>query len=139
MSFRRTTCATTLALAAAAVLVPSSAAAVQPRISSASVSEVGHNPGPDYFVTVTIRARVCAAKGPVTLRVRERKTLGGEVEAEHFRRYRMRNAARCQNHQVAFKLGDAFFGIGSYQLRLQASDRFGRVSRSVFRTHDTSD
>jgi hypothetical protein len=34
----------------------------------------------------------------------------------------MSNEVRCQNHRVACKLGDAFF-----------------VSRSVFRTHDTSD
>jgi hypothetical protein len=132
-------CAAALIAVAGAGHAPSAPAAVQPRITSASVGVAGHNPGADYFVTVTVRARVCAAKGPVTLRVREQLNLGGDTISEHFRRYAARNSARCQTHRIVYKLGDAFFGIGTYQVRLQASDRFGRRSRSVFRTHDTND
>jgi hypothetical protein len=75
MGFRRTICATSVTFGGASAGVPSEAAGVQPRISSASVGEVGHNLGADYFVTVTARARVCAAIGRLTLRVGERKIL----------------------------------------------------------------
>lgn len=102
----------------------------------------GYGPaGPDYFVLVTAKLRVCAATGAVTVSVRERKYLGQEADpfAENFRSVRHRHPRRCGWHLVDWTLGDSFFGIGTYQVRLRVGDRFDRESRSVFRTFETLD
>ncbi len=94
-----------------------------------------------YVVLVTAKLRVCSAAGTITVRVRERKYLGQDPDplAENFRSARHRHPWRCGWHVVDWTLGDRFFGIGTYQVRLRVVDRFDRQSRSVFRRFKAPD
>lgn len=128
-------------LALAAFAAPAGAV-VWPRITAAHLSQRGQGaPGPNYQVLVSARQRVCAAKGRLTLLVRERKYLGDLADplAEHFRRRRVRHARRCQWHTFQWVLGERFFGVGTYSVRMKVRDRYGRESRAVFRSSTTLD
>jgi hypothetical protein len=119
---------------------PASSSVVRPRITFLRLVEKGYNPGPDYYVTETVTLRACAARGHLSLRVRERKEGGdGSIIAEHFRAFGLRQGQRCQTHTARWKLGDSFFGIGYYRLRFTVIDRFGRRSPAVFRQEFTGD
>ena len=59
--------------------------------------------------------------------------------SERYRKFFEAQQSRCQWHTAAWNLGDRFFGIGEYQIRLQAADRYSRVSRSRFASSFTLD
>lgn len=117
-------------------------AGARPRIERlrATLTGVGP-PGTGYEVIVTGSMRVCAQTGRLVVRVREQNTGFDNpptVTAENFRKFFLRQRARCQRHVVRWELGDRFFGIGVYRLRFQAVDRDGEFSRSVFRRFETT-
>jgi hypothetical protein len=116
------------------------AAVVSPRTRSFGHSLEGIGPpGPTYYVLVSAHFRACTAKGRLAVRIRERKEIGGYVKAEHFRRFSVAQRRRCTRHAVTWRLGDRFFGIGYYKLRLKVKDRFGRESEPRFSSHFTAD
>ncbi|MEX2195217.1 MAG: hypothetical protein WD844_08005 [Thermoleophilaceae bacterium] len=96
-------------------------------------------PGPRYGVRVTARFRACAVRGRLLVRIRERKTLGGEVFAERTNRWRRTHRRRCGMYTFRWRLRDSFFGVGRYQLRVIVTDRYGRSSRARYTSHFTSD
>jgi hypothetical protein len=117
------------------------ASEVQPRIASLRWREQGVGPpGPGYRVRESITLRACAVRGRLAIRVREQKQgFDGTVVAEHFRKFRVRQKRRCQRHEVAWRLGDRFFGIGKYVVRTSIVDAFGRESAPVFRSSKVTD
>jgi hypothetical protein len=118
-------------------------AQARPRIAAlhAGLTGVGET-GASYEVIVSTRLRACAQRGRLVVRVREQNTGFDDpptLVAERYRKFFLRQTARCQTHAIRWKLGDAFFGIGVYRLRYQLVDRDGAFSRSAFRHFETYD
>jgi len=111
-----------------------------PRIESMQMRLTGHGrPGPGYRVRVDVRLRICAVRGPAEVVFRERFRLGGRTFAARGRTVRYRQRRACETRTFGWRLGDEFFGVGTYVVTATASDKDFQASRPVSRRHTTTD
>lgn len=112
----------------------------RPSISNVRWSMVGHNPGPHYYVTVTVRFRVCDdRRGALTLRRTERQSLGGNTTATAAGGALRRLSGQCMATTWTWRLARKFFGIGNYTVRLWVTDAKGAKSNLATRNWYTAD
>lgn len=109
-----------------------------PRIAWARFSEAGHNaPGPHYYVTETIRFRVCSGMTDVTATISERKSVGPIVFATGTFVRGIGPIHGCGNFSVSWRLDDRFVGVGTYRVTLRLRD--GGVSRPASHSYSVAD
>jgi hypothetical protein len=125
-----------------ALAVPALAAG-GPSVKSLHLHLEGHGPpGPNYFVTVEPKIRVCAKQGPVRLVVREQNTGFDDpptIVATNSRTFVRNQHKPCQVYTPSWRLQLKFFGIGIYKVRVRAIDKDGEGSRTVTDTIRTYD
>jgi len=107
-----------------------------PRLLSVRWREVGHRPGRNYYVTETLRFRVCDdARGPLLARVGQTKKTGPFIggRAVTFHRLSLASAG-CRSYKISWRLKEKFFGVGRYTITLRIRDRDRTWSRTVTRS-----
>jgi hypothetical protein len=114
----------------------------RPRLLAVRWQEAGHNrPGRRYYVTETLRFRVCDdASGPLVARVGQTKRVGPYTSGRDvFERRLPLAAAGCRSYRIKWRLKDRFFGVGRYTITLRVRDVEGAWSRTVRKTNYTPD
>ena len=122
--------------AAASATVPHA----DPKIKAMRLWSTGHgNPGPDYFVRVHLRIRVCGVRGDMKVRVHETLRIGGNTFGDHRRTLAYRQSTRCQRRTFKWRLRDEFMGVGTYRVAANVRDHDGQVSETRSRKLVTID
>jgi hypothetical protein len=112
-----------------------------PTVRSLSWSLRGHGRGFGYYVTVSVRMRLCDdAGGTITSYRDERKHIGGRTFGRSRRSdYGRSRPAGCTVTRWTWRLEDKFFGVGYYSVRVWVRDPDGGKSRAITRSWFTSD
>jgi hypothetical protein len=75
--------------------------------------------GPDYYVEVAVRVRLCGRRGRAVIRITETSSPPGRSDPVFARSRRERKRAqerRCQKRSFSWILADKFFGVSSYRV-----------------------
>jgi hypothetical protein len=124
----------------AACCWPSAAAAhADPKITNMQMRLTGHNPGPNYYVRVRIRLRVCAVRGRSSVVLKETLRIGGDPFTRHSRTRHFDQTAACQRRTFKWKLAQEFFGVGTYRVAATVTDKDAQVSNTVSRRQTNND
>jgi len=129
-----------LGLAALPAAARATAPHADPKIKAIKLWSTGHgDPGPDYFVRVHLRLRVCAVRGHTTVRIHETLRIGGNAFGDHRRALAYQQTVRCQRRTFKWRLREEFLGVGTYRVAARVRDRDGQVSKTRSRTLVTTD
>jgi len=101
----------------------------------------GHGRGFGYYVTVSVRMRICDdVGGTITAYRTERSHLGGRTRGRSSGSdYGRPRRAGCTVTRWTWRLEDKFFGIGYYTVRVWVRDEDRAKSRVITRSWYTSD
>lgn len=94
----------------------------------------GHGPpGPDYYVTIEARFRVCDdSRGNLIVLVEEQSDTGAPPPTSvSWNRMIQAPARNCQTYHLSWRLSWKFLGIGCYTVRLRVRDSGGLTSEAV--------
>lgn len=113
----------------------------KPRLTAMRLRTVGvGTAGSSYYVRVSVRLRVCAPRqNRLSADFHERKRIGSDTFAEHFRSFTFRHAGGCRFRSWKWKLRDEFFGVGSYSVVARLTDSQGQSTRRLIRRVFTAD
>jgi endonuclease YncB( thermonuclease family) len=124
---------------------PAAARAAQrrARIASMGMRLYGRGePGPDDYVDVAVRVRLCGRRGRAVFRITETSSPPGRnrpVFARSRRERRRARGRRCQTHRFSWILADRFFGVSRYRVAVRARTSRAGWSRVAARHVDTYD
>jgi hypothetical protein len=101
----------------------------------------GHGRGFSYYVTVSVRTRICDdVAGTITAYRTERSHLGGRTSGRSSGSdYGRSRGAGCTVTRWTWRLEDKFFGIGYYTARVWVRDEDRAKSRVITRSWFTAD
>jgi hypothetical protein len=129
-----------LGLGALPAAAPAAGPHADPEIKAMRLWSTGHgDPGPDYFVRVHLRLRVCAVRGAMKVRVHETLRIGGNTFGDHRRTLGYRQSAHCQRRTFKWRLRDEFLGVGTYRVAANVRDHDGQVAETRSRQLVTID
>jgi len=129
-----------LGLGALPGAAPAAGPHADPTIKAMRLWSTGHgDPGPDYFVRVHLRLRVCAVRGDMKVRVHETLRIGSNTFGDHRRALEYRQSAHCQRRTFTWRLRDEFMGVGTYRVAANVRDHDGQVSETRSRKLVTID
>jgi len=129
-----------LGLGALPAAAPTAGLHADPSIKAMRLWSTGHgDPGPDYFVRVHLRLRVCAVRGDMKVRVHETLRIGSNTFGDHRRALEYRQSAHCQRRTFKWRLRDEFMGVGTYRVAANVRDHDGQVSETRSRKLVTID
>lgn len=113
----------------------------RPSLRALRWSLQGHGRGYGYYVTVSVRMRVCDdAGGEITSFRRERKHLAGHTFGRSSGSdYGRSRRAGCTLTRWTWRLEDKFFGVGHYSVRVWVRDEDGARSPVIARSWYTAD
>jgi hypothetical protein len=119
---------------------PAAARHADPKITAMRLWATGHgDPGPDYFVRVHLRLRVCAVRGHTKVRVHETLSIGSNTFGEHRRTLAYEQTARCRRRTFKWRLREEFLGVGTYRVAAKVRDKDGQLSAARSRKVETND
>jgi hypothetical protein len=99
-------------------------------------------PGPNFYVDVAVRVRLCGRRGRAVFRITETSSPPGRnspVFARGRRERRRAQERRCQTHRFSWNLAERFFGASRYRVAVRARTSRTGWSRVAVRHVDTYD
>lgn len=79
----------------------------------------------------TVRFRVIAEPGPLTIQIHQKVTTGNVVGYDGHERFEIRHSTRTQEHTITWRQNPDFAGVGDSAESITVTDQYGRSSKPI--------